>query len=79
MKEPEYDQETCVTAGELRDAGADIPSDIPDVAWVPRIAMRVSPGAAQRLPGGRFRIPLHVELFAPFRWIALTVEQKLED
>lgn len=71
----DYDPRTCITAGELREAGATLPEHIPDCAWVPRSAMRYSPGEATGDPStGCFSIRLEVTFTEGFRWIEAKVE-----
>ncbi len=82
--EPEYDDATCITAGELRASGANVATDIPDCAWVRRSAMRLgqfkvdrstlTTGADATIKGS---IDLH--LTEPFRWIECTIGFKPPD
>jgi hypothetical protein len=65
----DYDPRYDLTAGELREAGKDLPASIPDQAWVPRWALRmgsvkVGPECGPRGVSVSWRL-----LFAaPFRW-----------
>lgn len=73
MSEPEYDEKTCVTAGELRARGVPVPEDIPDVAWVPRASLVVKTGEAKMGDEpGKIVLSLAVEFTAPFRWLELS-------
>lgn len=36
----EYDPKTCVTAGEVRAMGGNVPAAVPDCAWIRRVALR---------------------------------------
>jgi hypothetical protein len=77
MTEPEYDERTCITAGELRGMGCEIPSDIPDCGWVPRSALRFGELACTSSPDdcktGVWKGRCMVDVVEPFRWIELDV------
>ena len=68
----EYDEETCLTAGELRSIGCDIEEKIPDCAWVPRWSMRMGNVAVGELEKGNSRaLPdctFEISFTEPFRW-----------
>lgn len=70
-----YDQETCITAGELRWAGAPIDPSIPDCAWVPRSAVKMVPGDAPADPSnpGTIHVGVTIEFSEPWRWVSMTV------
>lgn len=70
MAGEEYDEKTCITAGELRGLGIRLPEDIPDVAWVPRIALVFKPGKG-RVEGDKLLVDVGVEVLAPFRWVSV--------
>lgn len=75
MSEPEYDEATCITAGELRALGVAVPDDVPDCGWVRRSAMRFHVGeASMDRDAGRFSIGVVVELIEPFRWVSITLD-----
>lgn len=80
MSECEYDERTCITAGELRALGLAIPASIPDPGWVRRASIRWLPGkctsTAQDLREGRFSISMQAEFTEPFEWISIRVETK---
>lgn len=78
MSEPEYDETTCITAGELRAAGVDVPSNIPDVGWVRRSSMVFGASTAKMEPDGRVYVGMPFTFTEPFRWIVLSVEVKDE-
>lgn len=64
-----YDEEGCITAGELRANGCDVAANIPDVAWVPRTACKISKLLKlSRRPDGTFDIQVEVEIEQPFKW-----------
>jgi hypothetical protein len=65
-----YDEERCFTAAQLRELGCEIPSSIPDPAWVPKYAVKVTPKESTMVDG-TFRIKMSVEFRAPFTWIEL--------
>lgn len=74
MSAPEYDEVTCVTAGELRARGFDVPKDIPDCGWVSRASMRVTPGKATGdATTGRLNVDFTVDFTEPFRWVTANV------
>lgn len=74
----EYDPDTCITAKELREAGAiGVPDDVPDCAWVPKRAVRVDDitfpireGDDERM---WLRMNIHISFTEPFRWVDLTL------
>lgn len=63
--------EDRITAGELREQGWPVPETVPDVASVPRSAvrMKVSSVAADPADPSRAVITLTATLDAPFEWI----------
>lgn len=74
----EYDEVTCVTAGELRAMGLAVPASIPDVGWVPRSAVQITHGRPRLDADG---VTLHIEstvTFAvPFRWVEAAVRVEI--
>ena len=66
----EYDPETCLTAVEIRALGVELPENIPDIAWVPRWAMRTELGEASDgdTPGS---VTIRISFLVPFAWIEL--------
>lgn len=72
----EYDEATCVTAGELRAMGIAIPESTPDVAWVRRCDLRFTPGTSSLDSEGIFKMVFNVEIVGPFQWITLNLELK---
>lgn len=75
MSEPEYDPETCATAGELRAAGYPIPENVPDCGWIRRSAIRLGPNSGVSVKGSRINVSLPVTFTEPFRWVAVEIEQ----
>ena len=74
MKDPEYDEATCVTAGDLRAMGIQLPENIPDCGWVHRDALEISStsvGPPLPSPDGKITIDVVMKLTKPFRWIEL--------
>ena len=74
----EYDAELCVTAGELRAAGAlDIPDGVPDCAWVPRASLLFVDVEIDRshdvATTGTLKAKTTIRLLAPWRWVDVTV------
>lgn len=72
----EYDEATCVTAGELRAVGLSIPENIPDCAWVLRSSIRISLKNIEVVSTGPDKladphIGLTVEFTQPFNWISI--------
>jgi hypothetical protein len=72
----EYNEETCVTAGALREVGVPIPENVPDCAWVPRWSFRpeVVQGSAHDDGQGRMSIGIAVRFDEPFRWVEGTFQ-----
>lgn len=58
-----------VTAGELRALGIPIPERIPDVARVPRSAIRTEVEDAEEQGDGAIRITITYRFDATFEWI----------
>ena len=70
-----YDPATCITAGELREAGAEVPDNVPDCGWVPRASMRLTPGKATHdTKTKRLSIDVGLTFTEPFRWVDVKVE-----
>lgn len=63
----EFDPQTCVMAGELREM-IDIPESIPDCGWVPRSSIKFSTGPAE-VSGDSIAIGLSVSFTQPFKWL----------
>lgn len=62
-----------ITAGELRAVGWPIPPNIPDVATIPRSALRLTVGEAMEKEDGGIVINMVCHLDAKFEWISVTV------
>ncbi len=81
MDSVEYDEVTCVTAGELRERGLPVPMDIPDCAWVPRSSIHygaVSNDLPEEDRGKRLaNISIEVIFTAAFYWVSVTGTVKL--
>lgn len=71
-----YDEETCVTAGELRAMGFPVPEFIPDVGWIPRAALRGKPGKIVAGADGSLEVETRMEFTMPFRFVSM--QMKLE-
>lgn len=70
-----YDPETCVTAGQLRAAGVEVPEGIPDVAWIPKYAMSFGPVRAfTSQEPDRIICTASVHFNEPFRWVDVSLE-----
>lgn len=72
----EYDEKTCITAGELRNMGVNVPKDIPDYGWIPRYALRFT-GPMEAFPGkepGSIRVNIGTKITEPFRWVRVDLE-----
>lgn len=64
-----YDPKTCVTAGELRSYGFDIPVRVPDHAWVRRVAVKKEFLGAERVPGqNKAKLQYRLHIGEAFRW-----------
>ena len=78
----EYDEKTCVTAGELRASSVPVPADIPDCGWIPRGSIRFgSLKTCMEAPDyvhGIVRMTLPVVFTVPFRWIKIDMVFKDE-
>ena len=71
----EYDPQTCITAGELRASGIQIPQDIPDCGWVPRWAVVPIPGSAvvtEKEKGCLLSVGFSLTTTVPFQWITMS-------
>lgn len=66
-----YDELTCITAGEMRAAGIDVPANIPDAGWVPRAAVTFS--TETRLEGDAVHCTTTITFEVPFTWIDCVV------
>ena len=83
----EYDPKICITAGELRERMAmNIPEDVPDCAWVPRIAVYMGAfdvvpvkqetdgnGMVDTTANVQIHIRTQIEILAPFQWFTATL------
>lgn len=78
MPEPEYDPITCITAGELRARGINVPLNIPDCAWVPRDSLQIGEPRT-RVEGDRGIITIDFVYREPFRWLELEFTISKED
>jgi hypothetical protein len=67
----EYDRETCITVGELREAGIEIDPAVPDCAWCPRDSLEHDVEAVSEEAG---KVVFRYTLRFPsgFRWVSLT-------
>lgn len=72
----DYDPRTCITAGECRAMGGEVPTDIPDCAWVPRRALKLDSVMADVTEADRkaralpsFKVTLTIT--EPFRWVEI--------
>ena len=63
--ETEYDERTCITAGELRSGGHNIPAHVPDHAWVPRDSLFA--GTDARIDDDGVRVTMTLTITAAFR------------
>jgi len=72
MSEREYDACLDITAGELKALGYPIPDDIPNCAWVPRTALKVTAGKAEYGPDkDTVHFDMVLTLEVPFRWVEI--------
>lgn len=62
-----YDPTLHMTAGELREMGADLPTHIPHCAYVERIACIFSPDSVVAIEG-RVVTRFALKFSQPFRW-----------
>ena len=76
MSEPEYDEQTCLTAGELRSMGLVVPEEIPDVAWVPKDSVKIGEGRNTTWAGSGprvIKVSMSIRITEPFRWVEATL------
>lgn len=71
MTKREYDAVTCITAGELRSMGCDVPTNIPDCGWVSRDSLRfaVEVPSVER---DAVLIRAKITFTEPFTWIEVS-------
>jgi len=69
----EYNPVTCITAGELRDAGAVFDESIPDCAWVPRSSLKLGKVMTKTVDESTRQVSAGFTLEAtePFHWISV--------
>lgn len=71
----EYNEQICITAGELREMGVDVPDRIPDCVWIPRWSMRMDaegqePTAAE-CEQGILKAKVIITFTQPFQWVSV--------
>jgi hypothetical protein len=72
-----YDPKNCITAGELRDIGVALPKEIPDCAWIPRLAMVTTfDSCSAEIDGLTLHAKVSVSFLVPFTWCEATVTFK---
>jgi hypothetical protein len=81
MTDEEYDEVTCITAGELRAQGFPILESIPDCGWIHRHSMRFHPGKCELYADDstRIHVSISVEYTEAFRWIEFSITIDNED
>lgn len=73
----DYDPLTCLTAGELRRAGANLEEHIPDCAWVPRkdvvwtFEREPDEPSAEDRAARNVRIRMIATFLSPLRWVEI--------
>lgn len=72
----EYDEDVCITAGELRKQNYKIPETIPDCAWILKWSIRDIPDSVkvEKVGDRTFKFSYSVEFTEPFRWLNGTFE-----
>lgn len=74
-----YDPRTCVTAGELRESGINIPCGIPHCAWVRRASMSLDAVDFQGHSDGSLSCEIAMKFTEAFQWVDVTFKiQKKE-
>lgn len=68
-----YNAWTCVTAGELREAGIPIDEKIPDCAWIPRASMELKVGEPTFGADRSLSCELSISFGEPFHWVSVDV------
>ena len=73
--EGEYNERTCITAGELRAMGAQVPDSIPDCGWVPKHTMKFGEPAVSmdEVDSMMLHVNTPVTFTAPFRWVSVDI------
>lgn len=67
----EYDPVTCIHAGELRQMGFNVPSEIPDCGWVPRGSMQTVASSSTASDDSMvLTTNLEVTFTQPFKWFS---------
>lgn len=69
-----YDPDTCITAGELRGIGLDVPSSIPDCAWVRKEGTYWDWGKHKLRIPGECSVFLNLRLLTSFKWVVDQME-----
>jgi len=72
----EYDPKTCITAGELREFGAQIPQDILDCGWIPRnhLSLKLGTHELSGLEPTQLQFSIELTFLSEFRWVKATFE-----
>lgn len=76
-----YDQETQLTAQELRSVGLPIPATIPDPAVISRAALRygLEPGGITLEEDGQIDVQIRLDFLESFRWSEQTIELEVPE
>jgi len=64
----EYNENTCITAWELRELGMDLPKTIPDYGWIPRTSFSFKAGEMRADVIDTMTCEVIVEITEPFKW-----------
>lgn len=75
----EYDHKTCITAGEVRAMGGDVPAAVPDCAWVRRTSLKFGDSHVSGDREAReLTVSMAITIDEPWRWIEWTVVEGYE-
>jgi hypothetical protein len=72
----EFDETTCITAGQLRALGWPLPETIPDVGWIPLASIKTTfrvDRTTNPMATGMLRGEIVHEFTEPFRWVDASV------
>lgn len=77
----DYDEKTCITAGELRAGGLPIADSIPDCGWIPKASIKfLQPEVTiDKLVEGKVNIAVAAEFTVPFKWVKINLTLDTEE
>lgn len=66
-----YDPETCITAGEMRCLGFEVPENIPDAAWCRRSSLHMVLDNVAQGENNTVVMNFMIHLSEPLQWVEL--------